>query len=390
MRRRFDHDQRFAFPSGLILVGSLVLLVLHDQSCYGQATAKPKTTGGPSAQRNEKVPTTLIGMELLTSDPAAAVHAHAWRTTLEELDVTLSTRKPILDDKPRIEQQMLGTLRKITIMAILTRDGSIKTDRRTFAQKDVAALKEWIDELRVYGAQGAPQGQPLWGLSELQFNPLYDTLSQPLGVELKGKTLGEILPLIPGKERYQWRVAEAAALAISKRPEDRRVVRQSVGRFTIGTALAMALRDLELGFHPRRTPAGDIELLIEPLPEKLQTPQMETADFWPVGWAVKASPQKLAPGLFDIQAMMLDGIPLGDVLVKAQMESKVPIHFDFAAIDRGNIDIVTPLVKYPARKTSWSVAIRGAVSQVGLSRELLQDEGGHAFVWIYRNPASIN
>ncbi|MBA4029424.1 MAG: hypothetical protein C0478_00660 [Planctomyces sp.] len=371
--------------------GVALALMLGSPSAWAQVPPRSNAPGKPPATtRSDKTPTTLIGMELLTGDPSAALHAHAWRATLEEMDVTLSTRKPILDDKPRVEQQMLGTLRKITIVATLTRDGSIKTDRKTFAQRDVAALKEWIDELRVYGAQGTPQGQPLWGLSELQFNPLYDALSQPLGVELKGKSLAEVIAAIPLKDRFPLRVSEQASLSLSKRPEEHRLVRQTTGRFTIGTALALALRDLELGYRPRRTPAGEIELVVDPLPEKLPTLVIDNADFWPVGWPVKLGPQKLAPGLYDIQAMQLDGMTLGEVLIKAQAEGKVPIHFDFAAIDRAGIDVVTPKVKYPSRKTSWSIAVRGCVSQAGMSRELLQDEGGHPFLWIYKNPSSID
>ena len=65
--------------------------------------------------------------------------------------------------------------------------GRIVLPDRTFTRGDGVNLQEWVEELRLYGAQGSPEGKPLWGLSEEQFKAVFTALSEPSPVDSDGK-----------------------------------------------------------------------------------------------------------------------------------------------------------------------------------------------------------
>ncbi len=348
-----------------------------DDSAAQSPTAKlnkpPVTTTPPTSPRPR---TTFIEIKLLASSDGGALHSQQWLKAIEPLDVSLQIQKAGFDDKPEVREREVGTIRYVTAVGTLDRSGKIEFPGRSFTMSDGPKLKEWINDLRTYGAQGSPEGLPLWGLSKEQFGRLYDSLGITVDVELAGLPLREAVSKLPLAEKSPVRWSQAATEALTKQGA-RTTVRQEVKGFSAATALAIALNDCGLGFRPNRTPAGGLELLVEPLGQR--------DDYWPVGWPLQQQRLKAAPKFFTMTTIELDQVELSDVFLAVSELSEIPVLVDYAELDAKGIDPAKLKVSFKRGRTSWSAALRQMVGPQKLSRQIWQDEAGRAFVWITTN-----
>ncbi|MBC8114913.1 MAG: hypothetical protein H7062_11075 [Candidatus Saccharimonas sp.] len=333
----------------------------------------PLTTTPPTSPKPR---TTFIEIKLLASTDGGALHSQQWLKAIEPLDVSLQIQKPSLDDKPEVREREVGTIRYVTAVGLLDRSGKIAFPGRTFSLSDGPKLKEWIDDLRTYGAQGSPEGQPLWGLSKEQFARLYDSLGKTADADLMDLPLREAVSKLPLPEQYPLRWSQAATDAL-KNQKARATVRQEVKGFSAATALAIALNDCGLGFRPNRTPAGGLELLIEPLGQR--------NDQWPVGWPLQQQRLTAAPKFFTMTTIELDQVELSDVFLAVSELAETPVLVDYAELDAKGIDPAKLKVSFKRGRTSWSVALKQMVIPQKLTRQIWQDEAGRAFVWITTN-----
>ena len=333
----------------------------------------PLTTTPPTCPRPR---TTFIEIKLLASTDGGALHSQQWLKAIEPLDVSLQIQKSSFDDKPEVREREVGTIRYVTAVGILDRSGKIEFPERSFSLSDGLKLKEWIDDLRTYGAQGSPEGQPLWGLSKEQFARLYNSLGKTVDVELTGLPIREAASKVPLTEQYPLRWSQAATEALTKRTA-RATVRQEVKGFSSATALAIALNDCGLIFRPNRTPAGGLELLVEPLGQR--------DDYWPIGWPLQQQRLKAAPKLFTMTTIELDQVELSDVFLAVSELSETPVLIDYAELDAKGIDLAKLKVSFKRGRTSWSVALKQMVIPQKLARQIWQDEAGRVFVWITTN-----
>ncbi len=322
-----------------------------------------------------KAPETEVTLELITGAAAAAEHAQDWGRQLQKLNIAFQTRQAISTDKPQLKEQKLGRLRRVTIVAVLDRNGKIICEDRSFTLSQSEKLAEWIRELKAYGAQGAPEGKPMFGLDESQFAAVMKALSTKVEADTLGLTLDAVLAKLPLPSKHPVRkTPEAQRAARSFDPA--KVSRQSVNGLSVGTALAATLGEFGLAFKPLRTPEGTIELAV--------APREEDADRWPIGWPLDANkPQgQLAPALFKMVPVDLDEVPLTDVLTAASTASEIPILIDYHAIDKAEIDLSELTVTVPPRKTTWGLLIKQVTFPHKLGRRIVADDAGKPFVLI--------
>lgn len=345
----------------LLAAGWICLVAASPAAAQAERAATPRPR------------TTTVEVELLAGNDGGALHAQQWRSIFEKLDIQMIVRRGILEEKPEIKEKEVGTLRVVTAVGRLDRNGRIVFSDRAFATGDSAKLKEWLDDLKTYGAQGSPQGKPLWGLSKAQFEALYVALGELQEEELQGKTLEAAVAAVKLPANHPARWTTAAQERRQSLPEGA-TVRQRVAGFTKATALAIALNDRGFGVRPNRTPAGQIELAIEILDAK--------ADHWPIGWPLQQQAPTALPGMFAMTNVQLDQVPLLDVLEAVDGLAEVPVLIDFAEIDRRHIDLDKLRVSHPLKKTTWSLALRAILVPQKLTREYWQDEAGRAFVWV--------
>ncbi len=357
----------------LVSIVSMASLLLAGVDTFGQ-TRKPRDPQAATvAARADK---TIIEFELIGRGPlSGGVKAHRWAETLQKLGASVRVRQPTVDDEPGVTEKTRGTLRWVKVVGVLDNKGRMLLPDRQFSTSDTVRLREWIDELKLYGAQGAPEGKPLWGLSKTQFNALFAALAKPILQDPAGKTLRRAIGQMNLPREYPVRFHSTAVQQLAA-AEASRSVRQQLAGISCGTGLAAVLADEGLGFRPLRTPAGAIELVVQPL--------ADIDNAWPVGWDPPQETRrtKLAPQLFKMVPVQFDEIPLQDVLDAIAQTSGVPIIIDYRAVEQKGIDLATTTLSYPAKRVAWIQVIHSAATRNHMTEKLRVDEQGKPFVHV--------
>ncbi|HUG92617.1 MAG TPA: hypothetical protein VML55_17385 [Planctomycetaceae bacterium] len=337
----------------------------------GRLPAAPPAAAGE--ERRE--PSSEVTVELIFDARfGAGLHAQEWSQTFQQLGVPVRIRRAVAGDEPDVKETTLGTQRRVTVVGRLDRSGDLIFPERRYSRNQAGKLSDWLKELQTYGAQGAPAGQPVWGLDKVQFEALYSALSRTVESELEGLPLEQATVRIGLPATYPLRFTAKAGDWLAREYPGDPQFRQSLKGFSTGTALAIVLGDYGLGFRPQRQPDGSIELTVDPL--------KDAADVWPVGWEPKDSRQKTFPALYELVPVELDDVKLLDVLGAVSIKTDVPVRFDHYRIEASGIKLDEIVVRYPSRKTSWSLLLRGVTNPHQLTRELKIDERGTPFVWI--------
>lgn len=357
---RTQRRPQFTFAN-LLLAACVAVIGASSADAQG-LRRRPRTT-------SSKTPDTTVSLVLITGSNTAAFRARSWRTTLERLKVPFRIRGATGADKIEIRERKRGPLRQVTVIGKVDRSGRLIFADRTFTRSQSAKFGEWLRELKTYGKQGQPRGKPLWGLSKGQFGVLFSDLSGTVATDVSGKELTNAVALLGLPSKYTVRYSVAARKVLSKAP-----VRQRVKGQSLGTAFALVLHDYGLGFRPLRSPAGDIELVVDPL--------ADAKDAWPVGWKLKTARFKAAPKLFKIGPVSLDKVKLADVFATVTSKTGVPIHIDHRAMAARGIDVGKLVVSYSPRNASYSLLLRDLTTRKKLSYILRIDEAGHPFAWI--------
>lgn len=361
----------------LILLPAFALL-LTEAAAHGQLyTVKP----GPGSLRQEQRRRAQnnggqvqISVEIYTGRQGVGLPALRWRSVLDDLGIPISIRSVGLGKEPSISETRVGKLRRVVVTGHMDRRGRLIFADREFSPNDAARLRTWLKELQTYGALGSPEGQPAWGLSREQFEALHAVLSRPLETEVAGLSLEQEISQFAIPDTYPVRYPKLASRKSARGPERRPAVRNSPKGFAKGTALAVLLSEYGLGFRPRRTPAGAIEIEIVPLSDENGA--------WPVGWEPTLPRPETAPRLFTPIPIELKDARLADVLKAVAVRSEVPILIDYHRIEAGEIDLDNLRVSYPPRKSTYSTLLKVATTRHHLTQKLRVDERGEPFVWI--------
>lgn len=319
---------------------------------------------------------TIVEFELLGDGPlSGGLAAHEWTETLREFGADVQVRQPRPGDRIGVTEKTRGSLRWVTVVGHLSANGKMVIPDREFSRAQTALLREWIDELKLYGAQGSPEGKPLWGLSESQFKELFAGLSQPITADVQGKPLRAALPTMQLPPEYTLRLHSTAEQHLSLRKAEP-IMRQNLVGISCGTGLAAALADAGLAFRPLRNPAGAIELVVQPL--------AEVSDPWPVGWELHQDMRRheLAPSLFKMVPVQFRDVPLQDVLEAVAESAGIPILIDHDAVERRGIDLAATTLSYPSKRVAWIQVIHSAAVRNGMTEKLKIDENGRPFVHV--------
>jgi hypothetical protein len=336
---------------------------------YGDPPLKAgaKSTG-------KKPPVTSITVELLTGSEGLGMKARDWVEIFGKLDVVVTVRNGRPDDKLGVtESKTGGALRTIHVMGALDGKGRLVLPDQTFTPDDVPKLSDWIKDLRTYGAQGNPSGQPVWGLTKEQFGVIYAALKRPLTAETNDVPVAKIVLLFDIPKEHPIAFTSAAARRLKERGE-RAQVSQSLTGISQGTALAVLLAEQGMGFRPRRLPDGKIELTVDTLDE--------AHDVWPVGWPRDREIPDTAPSLLQIKAIDLDDKPLDEILEAISEQIRIPILIDRAGLNAKKVDLAEVKITYPLKKTTWITALKEFTFKAKAKIEVLLDEAGQPFVYV--------
>lgn len=356
-----------------LLVSLMTGELIHAQVPVTTRSRDDFSPHKPASAKKAATKPTVIEFELLQGTDGSGLHSQQWLKVLEPLDVSLRIHRASSIDKPDVTERELGNTRYVKAVGTLDRGGQISFPGRSFNLNEPAKLKEWIEELRTYGIQGSPTGQPLWGLTKDQFEQLYEGLLNRHDAETEDVRLSDVISKLPIPAQYPISWSPEAKEKLAKRG-DKAKSRQELKGFSVATVLAVSLAENGLAFRPNRLPSGQIQLLIELKSSKIEQ--------WPVGWPVQQRGTKAAPKLNSMVPVELSDVELSDVINAIAQLSDTPILIDYSELDAKQIDLSKIKVSFPRKMTTWSIALGNLVVPHKLTRELWQDEAGRVFVWI--------
>ncbi|WP_339746530.1 hypothetical protein [uncultured Rubinisphaera sp.] len=335
-----------------------------------------------SAQPPESVADRLhtdVKFELLLSrERANGLAGQEWAEVFRQFEVPLRVRQPLYNDKAGVEQDIFGTTRRVVVTGLLDRNGEIVFPDRKFRLSEVRELAEWIEELKTYGAQGAPEGQPLWGLNKAEFDLLHAAMRTVVENKTSDLDLAEAIVALELPSNYPIDFTSKAKQTLG--PVDQiPTVKNDLTGLAKGTAFALLLREYGLSFTPRRLPDESILLSIEDAEE------VDKA--WPIGWdpdSIGLTRLSLAKKLFVAVPVEVDQMSMTQMLQELEKQTEIPVFVDGMALKSMNLDFDKMTVTYPRKRTSWSLCLRTLVSKIQLTQELRVDENDQAFLWITR------
>jgi hypothetical protein len=369
-------------------VGAWLVVVAAAGVVFGQAGVPRPRTGRPAGPPGPGIGSaggtvsgggatsdlkTEVVMELLTGREGVGLQAQKWSEILPRLNVGVTIRRGLAEEELETSQEVVGrNLRRVKVVGRLERDGTLVFVDRQFKSNEADKLAVWVRELTAWGAQGSTEGRALWGLSKEQFGPLFSALQEEFKVDVRGKTLGEALG--------EWKLETIGPVEFSSVAKDvlngtpAPTVVQMVQGISRGTALAIVLSEVDLGFAPKRMAEGTIRLEV--------VTRKSRKDVWPVGWPPDRAVNQIVPNYFKFTEINIDQLPYQDVVETAGELMGTPVFVDRGGIAASGIDLDAALVSHPAKKTTWSIALKTLSNQVNGRPEILMDEAGTPFLWI--------
>ena len=327
------------------------------------------------AQSGKPVLRTKISVELLTGSTAGGILAQKWGREFQKLGYTVRVRRGNKLSEPKISEKQVGSTRWITIVGLLNSRGQIAFHDRTFAStSESEKIGKWLKDLESFGAQGNPDGQPLWGLNQSQFDAIYKELTGETKFSVKGLNIRKAVARLQLNSKYPVRFTPASLAWLASEFPDGAKVQQEFKGFSKATALAIMLNNLGLGVRPRRQPDKSIELTIDPL--------KDYTEVWPVGWELKQAKTQTAPGLFQFIDVDLSDIPVLDVMDVISEQTQVPIRFDHYRIAGDGLNLDEARFSYPSRKSTPIRIVSSAASRNRMAARLVIDELGKPFIWV--------
>lgn len=326
---------------------------------------------------------TIVDFEIITTGLGAAANSQYWSRELSKEGYSVRVRSAQLEEKPGVSETMHGRVRVVKVIGGLDRSGVLIFDDRQFSKSQTKKLAEWLRELKTFGAQGSPEGKPVWGLSQTQFEALFEGLAGQIEADLAGKTLEECVRALPAPKLYPYRWSEDAKDRLKK--IDKSVTFpewQRIGGMSHGCGLAIVLRHFGFGFWPSRTPNGSLELVIEPIADGRK--------LWPLGWELTESPGIVSPRFHKITEVNLLQAPLLDVAGAISDATGTPVVFDTWTINKVGINLQETKVDHPLNRRNWSLILTRCLSKHKMTHRLMVDEAGLGFTVVKPREAVLN
>jgi hypothetical protein len=361
----------------IVLACALVVLSMLTVRMSAQVAPERISTGNKSAAKgaSREASKTTLEVQLLVGRDGVGQQSQRWLRVFEKLQISLTIRPGDIGEKLSVTEQSLGNgVRRVKLIGGLDRSGRIMFPDRSFTEADADKLAEWLAELREFGAQGAPAGKPVWGLSNDQFERLFRGLATPVRIELQDQPLAEALSAFDLPNEFPLSFSDAAAARIEAASSNSKVHAELKG-LAQGTALSALLNQWGLGFRPQRARSGALQLTVVTL--------TEASDVWPVGWPPTKKAAETAPALFKLLPIELDDIELDAVLESVADVSKVPVLIDHHGLQQLKIDPAEVKVSHPRRQASYNMLLKSITAAARAQHEIRIDEAGRPLVWVF-------
>ena len=313
-----------------------------------------------------------LEIEIATQAGLSPTAPHEWARLLGELGFDrVQLRGQRREDEPRIDE--IGTPQRPSyrLIGILTSRNELIVPRGKFRTHQRDSLRTYLVRLSTDGPAAIVAEKGAFGLTLVQFEGLHADLGQTNKVETAGQTVSQWLAQVRGQLNHPVVIDHRAETKLL----DGGTISDKLSGLTLGSALAIALREQGLALQPRQPLGEPVSLFIVAAPQ-------DPDKAWPPGWKPTAPLRRVAPAMFEKLDAEIDGFTLRDTLAAIQPRLEIPLLLDHHVLSENRIDPETALIKVPPRRTSYKRLLDSAVAKARLEGQLKVDEAGTPFYWI--------
>ena len=255
----------------------------------------------------------------------------------------------------------------IEIVAIIDGRNQLIVPGAQFSMRQTDAIQKWIEQQKK-GGKPKSQGKDRFGLTKAELEETHDVLKAIVSVETKGKSARETVDAVARGVRLPVRYDGNL-----RGPLSASIMREEWKGFTAGTAIAAAIRPLELVMVPAMN-QGQLELRI--------TTDNAAPEGWPVGWKSELNSKELVPKYFDSLPIEVEKTPVAELCTALETRLQTPMHFDWALMDLMKIDPTTKTTSYKSERASYMRILKTSLFRAGVKHEIRVDERGKPFFWL--------
>jgi len=309
-------------------------------------------------------------LELVGGGPGSALVFHEWGQVLDKAGIKDVRFRPGSGGE-KVGIAVQGTEKSplyIVTGIVISRDELLLPGGKV-KRSEAAQLARWLDDL---AANGPPDRRPkktVFGLTKEQFDEVQKDCARPVGFSTQGMSRAEAVEKIGRQMRLPLKVDPQWAQAAG---DDK--IEEELSTLSCGTVLACVLRPAGFCLVPRDAAGKAIYTVVKARPEM---------EVWPIGWEPKETPaRKLLPDLYEFRNVNVQNVSAAQVLEVVGQRVKVPILMDHNALARHGVDPSKAIVSTPAKRTTYSEALKRLLFPAGLKFEVRVDEAGKPFLWV--------
>jgi hypothetical protein len=328
-----------------------------------------------------------IELEVATQQGLQITAPRAWLQLFTAIGINdVRIRAARTGEEPVVTNRGTADRPRYYVLGILTRRNQLRLPGGTFGPKDRTGINDYFERLTADGAASLTDQRGPFGLTKEELAAVFADLTQPIDFETKGQRPQAVVDRLQHKLSLKFALGAKAGTALRT---DKRVDDELQG-VTVGTGLAMLLRNYGLVMRPEKPRGQSVTLRIELANSDALTQSTlgkdadEHPSIWPIGWEPDIAPVRLAPSLFEQLNAEIDGYSLAETLAAIGPRIKVPIYLDHAALRASKIDPASIQAKLPRMRTTYQHVLNRVLAQARLGTSLRADEAGRPFVWITR------
>lgn len=311
-------------------------------------------------------------LTLLTEPGAGITASQEWSRRLAHAGIAnVRIRGARHGERPDIQASDLNGGTHYRVIGVLAGGDALLLPGAKFSARDTAQLEDYLQQVVAEGAASVTASRGAYGLTKQQFEDCFAVLSQPLATDTEGKPLTAIINSVSRTSGLAVRVPDGLRTTVA-----RLQCQDNLRPLSIGTALAIGLKEHGLAFAPQK-PRG--------APVELEVGYLKSIDpSWPIGYQPKAPVSQLAPVLLKKINVEIDGFTLAEAVGAIAPRIEAPVLWDHAALDASRIDPDQVQVTLPRANLYYSRILDKLLFQAHLRGQLRTDEAGVVFYWISR------
>jgi hypothetical protein len=300
-----------------------------------------------------------------------------WARLLDDVGVNLVQIRGVQPaDQPHLEARGEGAQQRFKLVGILTRGNRLVLPSGSYAPGDRQKLKAYLDSLPLVTQPGGNQ-RGRFGLTQRQFEGLFAELAKGGPRDTRDQLPGEFLTRCQEHMTTPLEIDPQWQSALARQPK----LQVDLQSLSLGTSLAWVLRSRGLGIQiaTARNPST------APEPERVElrvVPRTDEQELWPVGWKPAKVSKLIAPQMYRITTIEINGYTLERAMTALQPHLAVPVLWDESTIESLKIEPARVQVKLRRGKTFVKRAVDQILAQARLAGELRVDERGQPFYWI--------